>query len=352
MSKKSSKRKYDTLISICFFTIIVMVVSTIAIISFWWIYQATGENLALSASIAPLVLLVLGILFSVVDALRRKYTITNQVQKILKATDDITDGKFDVKLDITNNYGKYDYFDLIKLNINKMAKELSKNEVLKTDFISSFSHEIKTPLAVIQNCATILKSKKADDKDKKEALKTMEINIDRVTNLVSNILKLNKLEHQQLNFEKKEFDLSELIREVIIGNESLIEKKNLNLDLDIDDITITNDSFLFEILANNLISNAIKFTNKDGNIFVSLKREKDTVIFTVKDDGIGMDKDTGEKIFDKFYQGDTSHSKAGNGLGLALVKKVIDNVGGEIAVKSELNCGSEFVVKIEDKWKN
>ena len=180
----------------------------------------------------------------------------------------------------------------------------------------------------------------------------MEINIDRVTNLVSNILKLNKLEHQQLNFEKKEFDLSELIREIIIGNESLIEKKNLNLDLDIDDITITNDSFLFEILANNLISNAIKFTNKDGNIFVSLKRGKDAIIFTVKDDGIGMDKDTGEKIFDKFYQGDTSHSKSGNGLGLALVKKVIDNVGGEITVKSELNCGSEFIVKIEDKWKN
>ena len=150
MKDKSSKRKYDTIISIIMFTVVVMFVSTIAIMSFWWIYQATGENLALSATIVPFILLFLGVAFSVADALRRKYTITNQVQKILKATDDITDGKFDVELDVTNNYGKYDYFDLIKLNINKMAKELSKNEVLKTDFISSFSHEIKTPLAVIQ----------------------------------------------------------------------------------------------------------------------------------------------------------------------------------------------------------
>lgn len=352
MSKKSSKRKYDTIFSIVIFTVIVMFVSTIAIVSFWWIYQATGENLALSASIAPFVLLVLGVLFSVVDALRRKYTITNQVQQILRATDNITNGKFDIELDATNDYGRYDYFDLIKLNIKKMAKELSKNEVLKNDFIASFSHEIKTPLAVIQNCATILKSKKAEEKDKKEALKTMEINIDRVTNLVSNILKLNKLEHQQLNFEKKEFDLSELLRESIISFESLIEKKDLKLNIDIEDITITNDSFLFEILTNNLISNAIKFTNKGGEISVSLKRDKDIVSLTVKDNGIGMDKETGEKIFDKFYQGDTSHSKAGNGLGLALVKKVIDKIGGEINVKSELNYGSEFTVKVEDKWKN
>ncbi len=344
--RKNIGQKKNGVVGFLIFTILIMIVSTISILSSYWIYDASGQNLTLTATVVPFIFLVLGVLFAVVDAIRRKYTVTNQVETILKATEEITNGKFDINLETTNDYGQYDYFDLIKLNINKMARELSRNEVLKTDFISSFSHEVKTPLAVIKNCEAILSSKTATEKEKKSALKTMSQTIEKLSNLITNILKLNKLENQQLNYEKKEFDLSELVRETIISYEGLIEKKDLELCLDIDEIKMVGDEFLFDTIVSNLLSNAIKFTEK-GKISVALKREKEFVSLTVEDTGIGMDKETGSKIFEKFFQGDTSHSRAGNGLGLALVKKVIDEIGGEIIVASEQNKGSKFIVKVK-----
>lgn len=345
--KTPQRRKVPRVLSILIFTIPIMVVSTISIMSFWAIYQSTGENLGLTATIVPFILLGLGIICSAVDAWRRKYTVTNQVEEILKATEEITNGNFNIKLNPLHDYGKYDDFDIIKLNIVKMARELDKNEILKSDFISNLSHEIKTPLAIIRNSATMLMSKNLSEKEKQEYLKSMNNTVTKLTNLISNILKLNKLEHQQIGFENIDFDLSELVRESVIEFESLIEKKNLKLNLDIEDITLKNDSSLFEIIINNLISNAIKFTDENGKIDISLKRENSNVILSVKDNGIGMDSETGLKIFEKFYQGDTSHREQGNGLGLALVKNVINIIGGEITVESEIGKGSKFIVKVK-----
>ena len=165
--------------------------------------------------------------------------------------------------------------------------------------------------------------------------------------LFSNILKLNKLENQRLIPDIKEFNLSESLINQVLMYEELIEKKNITLDCDIEeDLIITSEESYLEIVWNNLMSNAIKFT-KD-TIKVTLKKENNKYIINFIDNGIGMDKNTGMHIFDKFYQGDTSHSKEGNGLGLPLVKEVINILGGEISVSSELGKGSNFEIVIKE----
>jgi len=228
-----------------------------------------------------------------------------------------------------------------------MTQELSKNEMLKNNFISNVSHEIKTPLSVIQNYANALQKDNISSDLKREYLNGLIIQTKKLSDLVSNILKLNKLENQQILPEIEEFDLSELLRISTLNFEQLFEDKHISLSCNIEDVKIKSSSNLLEIVFNNLISNAIKFTDDGGKVEISLKDSEGYAIITVKDSGIGISKEVGEHIFEKFYQGDSSRSYQGNGLGLALVKKVIDILGGEISVESKLGVGSAFTVKLK-----
>ena len=228
-----------------------------------------------------------------------------------------------------------------------MANELSKSEVLKNDFIANVSHEIKTPLAVIQNYAKALKNPSLDSETKEKYISNLVEACQKLNGLITNILKLNKLENQKLLPEIKEFNLSELLANQVLQFESLIEKKEIDLVCEIEeDLFIKSEESYLEIIFNNLMSNAIKFSNPKGMIYVGLKKEKQNYHITFKDSGCGMDKETGKHIFDKFYQGDTSRSKEGNGLGLALVKRVIDIIGGSIHVTSQIGEGTEFIITI------
>jgi len=220
--------------------------------------------------------------------------------------------------------------------------------VLKTDFISNVSHEIKTPLAVIQNYSSLFQDETLDSETRKNYSKTLISASKRITDLITNILKLNKLENQEIQEKHEAFNLTEALADSVVEFEMLIEKKNLELNCDFDDVVIFSSKSLLEIVWNNLISNAIKFTNSGGKIDITLKRKYKNVEIKVSDTGIGMTSETGAKIFEKFYQGDTSHSTQGNGLGLALVKKVIDILGGEISVQSEINKGSTFTILLKD----
>lgn len=268
-------------------------------------------------------------------------------KEILEATSEIARGNFNVRLEVKHSHKKYDEYDKIKENINKMAEELSKNEVLKTDFISNVSHEIKTPLSIIQNYSHILQSGNINNEERNNYLKEMEIATKRLSNLISNILKLNKLENQKLDVELNKFNLGEELRISILQFEELIEKKNIELECDIDDIHVESSKELLQLVWNNLISNAIKFSNNNGKIIVRVNKSYNFACVEIEDNGCGMSEEVGKHIFDKFYQGDTSHSKEGNGLGLALVKKVIDILGGEISVESEINKGSKFIIKLK-----
>lgn len=297
-----------------------------------------------------IVVIVINALFcSIIDVFRRKIMISRPLEEILDATSELTKGNFKVRLKPNHTYQNYDEFDLIKEDLNKMASELSKSEILKTDFIANVSHEIKTPLAVIQNYAKALENNNLTSDERTKYLKNLQETCKKLNNLVINILKLNKLENQSLEMDITRFNLSNLLVEQIIQFENLIDLKEINLECDIEeDLFINSEKSYLEIVFNNLISNAIKFTNNKGTIYISLKKMHNEYIIKFKDTGCGMDSVTGKHIFDKFYQGDTSHAKEGNGLGLALVKKVIDLIGGTIKVDSEVNVGTTFEIIIKE----
>ncbi|MBO5328690.1 MAG: HAMP domain-containing histidine kinase, partial [Clostridia bacterium] len=227
------------------------------------------------------------------------------------------------------------------------ASNNSKNKVLKTDFISNVSHELKTPLAVIQNYATALKNCNEDKQTQKKYVETILQASKNLSALVTNVLSLNKLENQSVKLELQKFNLTEGLAQAVLNYEDAMEKKGIELNCNFDDVTIYSAPNYLEIIFNNLISNAVKFTSKGGKITVNLKRENDKAVVQVKDNGCGISVESGARIFEKFYQCDTSHSQKGNGLGLALVKKVIDVLGGEISVNSTLGEGSTFTVTLK-----
>ena len=331
---------------VCFFFTIGLASASSILVYYLTDLKTNGNTVAIAFS-------VFGIIFAaatfcvLMDIIRRKIMVEKPVKIILEATEKIASGDFSIKLQPLHDYAKYDLYDLIFDNINAMTAELSKNEVLKNDFISNVSHEIKTPLAVIQNYAKLLQNQKLGEDKKQECLMGLEKQTKRLSELISNILKLNKLENQQIVPEIETIDLSEILRTSVLSFESLIEKKSIKLECDIDETKMKSSASLLEIVFNNLMSNAIKFTNECGKIKVSLKQENDYATIKFKDTGCGISKEVGAHIFEKFYQADTSHSREGNGLGLALVKKVIDVIGGEISVESKIGKGSTFTIKLK-----
>lgn len=314
------------------------------------VFQAV--NKASNGNLTQIIFAVLGnilvwtVICVSIDIVRRKLMVDKPTQKILVATSEIAKGNFDIKLDITHRHSKFDAYDIIMENINKMAEELGKNEVLKTDFVSNVSHEIKTPLSIIQNYSMLLQNNKLTKEERDKYLKEMVVATKRLSNLITNILKLNKLENQKLDFELEKFNLGEELRLCVLQFEELLEKKNITIDCDIEDIQVVSAKELLQLVWNNLLSNAIKFTENAGTISVNVYQEKKYAVVKVSDTGCGMTSDVGKHIFDKFYQGDTSRASDGNGLGLALVKRVIDILGGKIYVESELGKGSTFIVKL------
>lgn len=286
-----------------------------------------------------------GLLFSIFDNIRGKITIARPINRILKGTRSITKGDFSVRIKPLHKKNIRNEFDVLIEDFNKMAQELEGMETFRTDFIANVSHELKTPLAVIQNYATMIQDPDIEDERKLEYAKIITEASRRLSSLITNILKLSKLENQQIFPNAKEYDLSEQICACLIGYESVWEKKNIDIDTDIDDsVTITADEELMSMVWNNLFSNAFKFTPENGKVSVSVKQDDNKVTVNVSDTGCGMSDDVKSHIFEKFYQGDKSHSVQGNGLGLALVKKVIDIAGGEINVSSEIEKGSIFSV--------
>ncbi|MBQ9703964.1 MAG: HAMP domain-containing histidine kinase [Clostridia bacterium] len=343
--KKRNRSTFSLSGAIAFFALIAIIMQ-IAILVFDYIEDRTS-NKGLIAVLVLILILILSTVCTIADYIRRKIMVDKPVKKILDATEKITTGDFSVRITPDHKYSQYNGYDAIMEDLNKMATELEKSAVLKTDFISNVSHELKTPLAIIQNYSTLLKDESLDSETRQKYVSILNQASRRLTDLITNILKLNKLENQEISTEYEKINLAEMLAETVLNFEDLIDKKGLNLDSDLDDVIIYSSPSYLEIVWNNLISNAIKFTEPGGSVTVTLKEYLDRVVVSVSDTGCGISKETGEHIFDKFYQGDTSHSGEGNGLGLPLVKKVIDILGGEISVKSEIGKGSTFTITLK-----
>ena len=330
------------------FFLTVAVTVTVALAAFVLVNRHSGGNTPVIVITMIVVIGLLSALCTVADLIRRRIMVDRPVRKILDATERIAAGDFSVHLVATHSYERYDDYDLIMENLNIMAAELSRSEILKADFVSNVSHELKTPLTIIRNYLSLLERDNLDADSRKKYMETVREATGRLSDLITNILKLNKMENRKIAPEPEEIKLHDMLANSILQYEEIIDRKGLELCCELEEVTLHSDPGYLEIVWNNLISNAVKFTEAGGRIGVFLNREGDKVIVKVTDTGCGISPEVGARIFDKFYQGDTSHAGEGNGLGLALVKKVIDVLGGEISVESEVGRGSTFTIVLKD----
>ena len=307
----------------------------------------TRENMETAAKLTFWNVLLISFCASTIDYTRRKRMVDRPVKQIMEALDQVMQGDFTVRITPVKEFAGETGFNEIITAINKMTAELQGTETLRTDFIANVSHELKTPLAVMGNYATMLQQPDISDEDRMDYAKAISHSSRRLAALITNILKLNKLENQQIFPKHEEYDLSGQICESLLQFEDAWEAKDLNIETDIEDeVRVQSDPELLSLVWNNLISNAVKFTPEGGTVGVSLKADEKNVVVSVADTGCGIDPETGKHIFEKFYQGDTSHATQGNGLGLALVKRVADILQGEISVQSTPGQGSTFTVRI------
>lgn len=274
-------------------------------------------------------------LFSVVS---RKFF--KPIERLIQALKEVSAGNFQVRLEET---GEESEITAMNRNFNTMVRELNSIEMLQSDFIQNVSHEFKTPLASIEGYATLIHASDLPDELHEYTARILE-STRQLSTLTGNILQLCKLENQQIVTEKQTFSLDEQLRQAILCLEPLWSQKELDIDFNLPEVFFHgSETLLFQVWT-NLLSNAIKFTPKGGTIAADLSADEAGVTVTIRDTGIGMTDEVCRHVFDKFYQGERGRSREGNGLGLALVKKVVELCGGTIRVKSKPGEGSTFTV--------
>lgn len=269
------------------------------------------------------------------------------MKDLAKAANKVANGDFSVYAPPLHPIDRYDYLDVMIVDFNRMVEELGSIETLKTDFLSNVSHEIKTPIAVIQNSAEMLQSTELSEEQRQEYVLAVIKSSKKLSALITNILKLNKLEKQNIKPVMEAYDLCSQLCECSLQFEDIWEKKQIEFEVQIEERKVISlDQSLLELVWTNLLSNAFKFTQECGSVTLRQYSGEDTVTVQVADTGCGMDQKTMEHIFDKFYQGDTSHAAEGNGLGLALAFRIVKMLDGNISVESEAGKGTCFTVEL------
>ena len=276
-----------------------------------------------------------------------KKTYEEPMHRLAKATAKVAQGDFSVYVPPLHTADKLDYLDVMILDFNTMVEELGSIETLKTDFFSNVSHEMKTPLAVIQNYAQLLQKENLTEEERREYTDSILQSTRKLSSLITNILKLNKLEKQTIRPAPEQYDLCQQLCGCALQFEDAWEKKEIEFIAELEDrVVIEADPGLLELVWTNLLSNAVKFTPSGGTVTLTQTSNEQEVTVSVSDTGCGMDEKTLRHIYDKFYQGDTSHSTEGNGLGLALVQRILQLSNGTITVKSRVGQGSAFTVRL------
>ncbi|MCL1916899.1 MAG: HAMP domain-containing histidine kinase [Peptococcaceae bacterium] len=349
--KDGIRRRWGLAVSLVFFVFFVMLAAMILAgllvmilhitgrLSFW-----EGARPEQMSSVAPFRFIVSMMIFSTflgtaIAAFLSKAAL-KPIRKVVKATHKIAQGDFNVRVDIK---GVYELEELSQ-SFNKMAHELSSIETLRSDFINNFSHEFKTPIVSVRGFAKLLKDGNLNEDEKQEYLDIIITESERLATLSTNVLTLSKYENIEIMPDKKPFHLDEQIRRAIVLMEPKWAAKDIAVDVCMQEIRLEANEDLIQQIWVNLLDNAIKFTDPGGTINIRLSLWNGGVLFTIEDTGSGMDENTKAHIFDKFYQGDTPHSKAGNGIGLAIVKRITELCGGCVEAQSELGEGSKFSI--------
>jgi len=289
----------------------------------------------------PLFLVLLCILFALLLALGFGRQQIRPIHRVIKAMKRVSQGDFSIRVPEENSVGEMQ--ELVE-SYNHMAEELSGIEMFRTDFINNFSHEFKTPIVSIRGFAKQLEREDLSDEQRREYTRIIVKESERLANMSANVLLLTKLENQQIVSDKEKYQLDEQIRSCILLLEKQWCDKELEMKLDLDSLVYEGDEEMMRHVWVNLLSNAIKFSPPGGELEVSCMRVQNYIVARVIDHGEGMDEITRMRVFEKFYQGDAAHATEGNGLGLPLVKRIVDLCGGKITVQSAPGQGSTFSV--------
>ena len=263
------------------------------------------------------------------------------ITKLSNGMHEVSKGNFDIRLETKTPFREIK--DMYS-NFNLMTKELGATEILQTDFVSNVSHEFKTPINAIEGYATLLQCNPDCCEEERIYTEKILFNTRRLSALVGNILLLSKVDNKAIRSNVKKYRLDEQLRQSVLSFEREWEEKEIELDIDLEEIEYEgNENLMFHVW-NNLIGNAVKFNPKEGLLKIRLSEENGEIICTVEDSGPGIEQDSIEHIFDRFYQSDSSHKEEGNGLGLALVKNILALYGGKVFAENRPEGGAKFTV--------
>ena len=299
-----------------------------------FIKQAPPSMVILSALLASTVL-------GTVLSLTMSKLLMRSVRRLIDGIEAVSEGNYSVKIPVGNE--RAELGQLIR-SFNRMTEELSGVELFRNDFVNNFSHEFKTPIVSIRGFARQL-AEDPDCAERQEYARIIVSECDRLVALSSSILLLTRFENQKIVTDKTTFDLAEQIRRCILLLEKQWSAKGISFDLELPELPYTTNEEMLSQVWLNLLTNAIRFCpDTGGRILVLLETYEQGIRCTVSDNGPGMDDHTLSHIFEKFYQGDTSHRTEGNGLGLPLVKRILELCGGSIAAHSSADAGAIFTV--------
>lgn len=326
-----------------FFGIIILFMGTLFALSYGLSLLGVSAAVLHNPIHALLAVVALSFLLATVMFYFIVHKVFKPLEQMTKASKQVAKGNYTVQVSYD---GKVEELSHMFHNFNRMVQELNSVEMIRNDFTANVSHEFRTPLSSITGYVTLLQDPELTEEERKEYIQKIFFNIEKLGDLTENILRLSKLEHQAYLEPPVTYRLDEQIREAIVLLEPKWGRKGIGFDLDLPEITYTGQQALLFQVWMNLLSNAIKFSQQEGTVTVRLKEQEDSFEVLFSDDGIGMSKETMTHIFDKFYQGDTSHRSQGNGLGLALCKEIIDRCDGKIYVTSQPGHGSVFMVRL------
>ena len=343
--RKMPKRRMTTLLLLVGFVFIIMFISMAIAGSISYFLSVLGILPSLSVNRLPIILvfmllvsLVIGTLLAIIGG---DYFL-RPLRRLTAATKEVAAGNFNVTVEADGTFE----ISRLAMSFNEMTKELSSIETLRSDFVSTISHEFKTPVVSIRGFARRLKKHNLTEEQRNEYLDIIISETERLTQLSSNVLLLSKLESIDNITEKTQYSLDEQLRRTILLLEPQLQKKGLQLEVSLDPVTFTGNEEITQPLWINLLGNAMKFSPEGGKIEVVLHLDNERAVVSVSDEGIGMDDGVKAHVFDKFYQGDQSRSTEGNGLGLSLVKRILELCNGSITVDSMVGAGTCFTVSL------
>lgn len=276
--------------------------------------------------------------------------VTNPIVEISKGVQQVADGDFTVQLSFQNNHRKrkeelyYDEIDVMASNFNKMTRELNGMDYMSKDFMSNVSHEIKTPVAAIAGFSEMLLDGGQSAQEQKEYLSYIYQESQRLSRMSESMLHMSRLDHRNIVDLKQEVKVDEQIRRCIISLGEKWNEKDIKYELQLEQCNIVSDYDLLFQLWTNLIDNAIKYSEQKCRIWITTKVVEGFLQFSIRDEGIGISNEKLSKIYDKFYQCDESHKRQGNGLGLSIVKRIIELLNGSILCESEIGVGTTMTV--------